>query len=329
MEKLRITRRTALAGLATAALLRGGQAGAQQYPTRPVRWLVGYPAGGGTDVLARLLSAAMSSQLGQPLVIENKPGAATNLAAAEAARSQPDGYTVFTAGIETVVYNPALYKQLPFDPATDFRPVGLSARFHLVLTVKKDSPATTALNLVERAKASPGVINYGSPGLGSPHHLAMERLKREAGFNLTHVAYRGMAPVISDMLAGTVEAGIVDFAAGGGVLRAGTLRPLAVCSAKRLEALPDVPTVQEALGLKNFEAYAWQGVVAPAKTPDAIVARLTDALAGALKQQAVLSRMKEIGLDPLPGGPAEFQALLKAERDVWWPVIRDLGLSLE
>ena len=138
MAKLRMTRRTALAGLATAALLPGGQVGAQQYPTRPVRWLVGYPAGGGTDVLARLLSAAMSPQLGQPLVIENKPGAATNLAAAEAARAQPDGYTVFTAGIETVVYNPALYKKLPFDPATDFRPVGLSARFHLVLTVKKD-----------------------------------------------------------------------------------------------------------------------------------------------------------------------------------------------
>jgi tripartite-type tricarboxylate transporter receptor subunit TctC len=271
----------------------------------------------------------MSSQLGQPLVIENRPGAATNVAAAEAARSQPDGYTVFTAGIETVVYNPALYKKLPFDPVTDFRPVGLSAQFHLLLTVKKDSPATSARNLIERAKASPGAINYGSPGLGSPHHLAMERLKREAGFNLTHVAYRGMAPVISDMMAGTVEVGIVDFAAGGGVLRAGTLRPLAVCSAKRLEALPDVPTVQEALGLKNFEAYAWQGVVVPAKTPDPIVARLTEALAGALRQEAVLSRMKEIGLDPLPGGPAEFQALLKAERDVWWPVIRDLGLSLE
>lgn len=329
MANLRITRRAALAGLATTALLPGGPVGAQQYPTRPVRWLVGYPAGGGTDVLARLLSAAMAPRLGQPLAIENKPGAATNLAAAEAARSQPDGHTVFTAGIETLVYNPALYKQLPFDPATDFRPVGLSARFHLLLTVKKDSPATTARDLVERAKASPGVINYGSPGLGSPHHLAMERLKREAGFNLTHVAYRGMAPVISDMLAGTVEAGIVDFAAGGGVLRAGALRPLAVCSGKRLEAMPDVPTVQEALGLKNFEAYAWQGVVVPAKTPDPIVARLTDALGGALKQDAVLSRMKEIGLDPLSGGPAEFQALLKAERDVWWPVIRDMGLSLE
>jgi tripartite-type tricarboxylate transporter receptor subunit TctC len=157
----------------------------------------------------------------------------------------------------------------------------------------------------------------------------MERLLREAGVKLTHVPYRGMAPVLNDMMAGVMETAIVDFAAGGSVLKAGTLRPLAVCSARRLEALPDVPTVQEALGIKGFEAYAWQGVVVPAKTPDPIVAKLTETLAGALRQEAVQTRMREIGLDPLTGGPAEFQALLKSERDVWWPVIKDLGLSLE
>jgi tripartite-type tricarboxylate transporter receptor subunit TctC len=138
-----------------------------------------------------------------------------------------------------------------------------------------------------------------------------------------------MAPVINDMMAGVMEAAIVDFASSGSVLKAGTLRPLAVCSDKRLDALPEVPTVNEALGLKGFEAYAWQGVVVPAKTPDPIVAKLTETLAGALQQEAVRTRMKEIGLDPLSGGPAEFHALLKSERDVWWPVIRDLGLSLE
>ena len=194
MGNVRITRRAALAGLAAATLLPGREAVAQQYPSRPVRWIVGYPAGGGTDVLARLLGGTMSPQLGQQVLIENRPGAATNLAAAEAARSEPDGHTLFTAGIETVVYNPALYKKLPFDPVADFRPVGLSARFHLVLTVKKDSPATSARDLIERAKASPGTINYGSPGLGSPHHLAMERLIREAGVKLNHVAYRGWLP---------------------------------------------------------------------------------------------------------------------------------------
>lgn len=326
---LSLTRRTALAGLAATGILPASAARAQNYPTRPIRWLVGYPAGGGTDVLARLLAAAMSPGLGQQIVIENKPGAATNLAAGEAARAEPDGYTVFTAGIETLVYNPALYKKLPFDADRDLKPLGLTARFHLLLTVKKDSPVKSAKELIEKAKAAPDSINYASPGLGSPHHLAMERLLKDSGSKMKHVPYRGMAPVINDLMAGVVETGFVDFAAGRSVLTDGTLRPLAVASAKRLDALPDVPTVTEALGLKGFEAYAWQGVVVPAKTPDAIRAKLTDTLAAALKQDSVQKRMVEIGLDPLQGGPAEFDALLKSERDIWWPIIKSLGITLE
>lgn len=330
MTDIGISRRDALAtALLASAALASRPALAQPYPNRPIKWLVGYAAGGGTDVLARLLAAAMAPQLGQQLVIENRPGAATNIAAEAIARAEPDGYTVGTAGIETLVYNPALYKKLSFDPVRDIRPAGLMARFHLVLAVKRDSAATSARDLIERAKAAPGQINYGSPGLGSPHHLAMERLIREAGATFTHVPYRGMAPVINDMMGGVVEAGIVDFAAGGSVLRAGTLKPLAVCSATRLEALPDVPTVQEALGLRGFEAYSWQGLVVSARTPDAIVARLTGSLAAALAQDSVRIRMREIGLDPLSGGPAEFQALLEADRAVWMPLIRDLGITLD
>lgn len=324
-----ISRRAIVAGLLATAALPVRSAIAQQYPSRPIRWLVGYPAGGGTDVLARLLAGAMSPQLGQQLVIENRPGAATNIAAEAAARAEPDGYTVCTAGIETLVYNPALYKKLSFDPTRDLRPVGLTARFHLLLTVKRDSLATSARDFVERAKASPGQINYGSPGLGSPHHLAMERLTRESGIKMTHVPYRGMAPVITDMLGGVVEAAIIDYAAGSGAFSAGTLKPLAVCSAKRLDALPNVPTVQEALGLRGFEAYAWQGLVVPSRTPDAIVARLAESLSSALGQDAVRTRMREIGLDPLTGGPAEFQALLEADRAVWTPIIRELGITLD
>jgi tripartite-type tricarboxylate transporter receptor subunit TctC len=323
-----LTRRAGLLGLAASALAPAAVRG-QQFPSRPVKWIVGYPAGGGTDVLARLLGAAISPQLGQQVVIENRPGAATNLAAGEAARAEPDGHTVFTAGIETLVYNPALYKKLPFDPDADLRPVGLTARFHLLLSVKKDSPAKTARDLVDRAKAAPGSINYGSPGLGSPHHLAMERLLKEASIKMQHVPYRGMAPVINDMMGGVIEAGFIDFAAGRSVLTEGTLRPLAVASASRLPGLPDVPTVSEALGLKAFEAYAWQGVVVPAKTPDPIVSRLTEVIGAALKQDAVRSRMLEIGLDPLSGGPSEFNALLKSERDLWWPIIKELGIALD
>ncbi|TDR94002.1 Bug family tripartite tricarboxylate transporter substrate binding protein [Enterovirga rhinocerotis] len=329
MDRTVISRRTAMAGLAAAGLVPASAASAQQYPTRPVKWIVGYPAGGGTDVLARLLGAAISPALGQQVVIENRPGAATNLAAGEVARSEPDGYTLFTAAIETLVYNPALYKKLPFDPDKDFRPAGLTARFHLLLTVKKDSPVKTARDLIERAKAAPGTINYASPGIGSPHHLAMERLMKETGIKMAHVPYRGMAPVINDMMAGVVEAGFVDFAAGRGVLTDGTLRPLAVASATRLDGLPDVPTITEALGLEGFRAYSWQGVVVPAKTPDPIVARLTEVLGTALKQDAVRKRMLAIGLDPLEGSPAEFTALVAAERAIWWPIIKDLGLSLD
>jgi tripartite-type tricarboxylate transporter receptor subunit TctC len=310
-------------------LWRPPAAQGQPYPSRPVKWIVGYPAGGGTDVLARLLAAAISPELGQQVVIENRPGAATNLAAGEAARAEPDGHTLFTAGIETLVYNPALYKKLPFDPDRDLRPVGLTARFHLLLSVKKDSPAKTARELVERARAAPGSINYGSPGLGSPHHLAMERLLKEASIKMQHVPYRGMAPVINDMMGGVIEAGFIDFAAGRSVLTEGTLRPLAVASASRLPGLPDVPTISEALGLNAFEAYAWQGVVVPAKTPDAIVSRLTEVIGTALKRDAVRTRMLEIGLDPLSGGPSEFNALLKAERDLWWPIIKELGIALD
>lgn len=324
----RMTRRAALAStLAAAAWPARGLAAA--YPDRPLRWLVGYAAGGGTDILARLLATAMSPKLGQPVLIENRPGAATNIAADAAAKAAPDGLTLFTAGIETLVYNPALYKSLPFDPDRDFRPIGLTARFHLVLSVKRDSTAMSARDLVERAKADPGRIDYGSPGIGSPHRLAMERLAREAGARFNHVPYRGMAPVITDLLGGAIEAGVVDYAAGGEVLRAGQLRPLAVCSAARLEALPDVPTVQEALGLRGFEAYAWQGLVVPARTPDDIAGRLRDELSAALSQDAIRTRMREIGLEPLTGGEAEFKALIAAERAVWVPLIRDLGITLD
>jgi tripartite-type tricarboxylate transporter receptor subunit TctC len=330
MNDTRISRRAALAAsLAAAAGFPLRRAVAQQYPGRPIRWIVGYAAGGGTDVLARLISAAMSPRLGQPVVIENRPGAATNIGAEAAAKAAPDGYTVFTAGNETLVFNPALYRRLPFNPDRDFRQIGLIARFHLVLSARQGSAFTTARELVDRAKAAPDTISYGSPGIGSPHHLAMERLAREAGVKFNHVPYRGMAPVLNDLMAGTVEVAVVDYAAGAETLRSGGAKPLAVCSAARIEGLPDVPTAQEALGLGGFEAYAWQGLVAPSRTPDAIAARLTEELTAALGQETVQARMREIGLDPLVGGPAEFRALLEAERAVWVPLIRNLGITLD
>lgn len=324
-----LSRRATLGGIAAAMMLPSAGANAQDYPSRPIKWVVGYPPGGGSDVLARLVAATMEKSLGQSILVENVPGAATNIAAGQVAKAEPDGYTLLSAAVETLVFNAVLYKKLQFDPATAFRPVGLAARFHLLLTVKPDSAAQTAKDLLDRARAEPGAISYGSPGIGSPHHIAMERLLKETDATMTHAPYRGMAPTITGLLNGEVETAVVDFAAGRGPIQEGKLRPLAVASAKRLDALPDVPTVQEALGLNGFEAYSWQGLVVPAATPDAVVAKLGEALAAALADKTVHDRMIEIGLDPLPGGAPEFDALLKSERDLWTPILTGLNLSLD
>lgn len=322
----RITRRLAL-GAGTAMAL-GARHALAAYPERPVRWFVGYPPGGGTDVLARLVGQSMGARLGVPVVVENRPGAATNLAAEAAANAPPDGYTVFTAGNETLVFNPALYKRLPFDADTGLRPLGLMARFHLVLCAKPGGAATPAA-FAEAARARPGALDYGSPGIGSPHHLAMERLARDLGLRLNHVPYRGMAPVMTDLTAGTVEAAVLDMAAGAELIRSGRVRPLAILSAARLPGLPDLPTVTEAYGLPRFEAYAWQGLTAPGRTPDDIAARLSRELAASIADPAVQARMREIGLDPLEGGPEEHRAMIAAERAIYTPLIRGLGLSLD
>ena len=328
MEGSAVRRRAAFA--AAAALAAAPRAARAAWPERPLRWLVGYPSGGGTDVLARLLGAAMTARLGVPVVVENRPGAATNLAAEAAANAAPDGYTVFTAGNETLVFNPVLYKRLPFDPYNGLRPLGLMARFHLVLCAKPGGGgAADAAGFLARARAGAGTVDCGSPGIGSPHHLAMERLARDLGVRLNHVPYRGMAPAMNDLVAGTVEAAVLDMAAGAEVIRAGRVRPLALLSGARLPAIPDVPTAAEAFGLQGFEAYAWQGLTAPARTPDDICARLSAELAAALADGGVQGRMREIGLDPLAGGPEEHRRMIASERAVYWPLIRQLGIALD
>lgn len=323
-----IPRRAAL-GLGMGALTLPLRVARAAYPEGPVTWIVAYAPGGGTDTLARLLAEAMSPKLGQPIVIENRPGGATTIAAAAVAKADPDGRTLFTADNGTLVFNPALFKKLPYDPERDFRPVGLMARFPLVLAVKKDSVSTTAKDLIDRARAEPATIDYASPGVGSPHHLTMARLARETGVELNHVPYKGAAPALNDLVGGHVEAMVVDYPSGVGQIRAGAIRPLAVCSAARLEGLPGVPTVQEALQLQGFEASAWQGLVVPQATPDDVVERLSTELAAALGQESVLARMREMGLEPLTGGPAEMQRLIEAERAVWVPLIQSLGITLD
>ena len=327
MTQISLPRRAALAALAAAA--SPARPAFAAYPDRPIRWIVAYAPGGGTDTLARTLGAGLSPRLGQAVVVENRPGGATNIGAEAAARAAPDGHTVFSADNGTLVFNPALFRKLPYDPARDFRPIGLMARFPLVLAAKQDSALSDARDFVEAAKAGPGGLACASPGIGSPHHLALERLAKETGTRFDHVPYRGAAPALNDLLAGTVETMVVDLPSGASHLRSGRIKPLALCSAARHPDLPEVPTVQEALGLSGFEAYAWQGLVAPARTPDAAVARLSDDLAAVLRDDAVVGRLRAIGLEPLAGGPAEFAALIEAERAVWVPLIRERGIGLD
>jgi tripartite-type tricarboxylate transporter receptor subunit TctC len=327
VTSIHISRRVALiAGLAAALPLRRVQAA---YPEAPIKWVVAYAPGGGTDTLARILAEAMGPKLGQSIVIENRPGGATNIAAGAVAKADPDGLTIFTADNGTLVFNPALFKKLPYDPEESFRKVGLIARFPLVVSVKKDSASTSLRDLVDRARAQPGAVDYASPGVGSPHHLTMERLAREAGVTFSHVPYKGAAPALNDLVGGHIESMVVDYPSAASHLRAGSIHALAVCSAARLTSLPDVPTVQEALGLGGFEAYAWQGLVVPKGTPDAVVERLSAELAAALGQDHVLARLREIGLEPIPGGPADMQRLTDREREVWVPLIASLGITLD
>ncbi|TPG49522.1 tripartite tricarboxylate transporter substrate binding protein [Roseomonas nepalensis] len=320
-------RRRALLGAGIAALPLAPALAA--YPERSLRWIVAYAAGGGTDVLARLVGASLSPRLGQPIVIENRPGAATNIGAEAVAKSPPDGYTLFSADNGTLVFNTALFKRLPYDPVRDFRPVGLMARFPLFLVVGEKAPADTVEALVARAKAAPGSIDCATAGIGSPHHLALERLSREAGVRFNHVPYRGAAPALNDLIAGTVPMMVLDYPSGAEYLRSGRVKALAVLSAQPIADLPAVPTAGAALGLRGFEAYAWQGVVVPKATPDALVAQLTRELDATMRDEAVRARLQQLGLEPLTGGPAEFEALLDRERATWLPLIRDLNITLD
>ncbi|WP_424134248.1 Bug family tripartite tricarboxylate transporter substrate binding protein [Roseomonas chloroacetimidivorans] len=320
--------RRALLGAGLAAALPAMPALAA-YPDKPVRWIVAYAAGGGTDTLARLVGANLSTRLGQPVVIENRPGGATNVGAEFTAKSPPDGYTIMTADNGTLVFNTALFHRLPYDPVKDFRPVGLMARFPLFLAVGEKAPANTVQALMEKVKAQPGTVDCATPGIGSPHHLAMERLAREAGGRFNHVPYRGAAPALNDLIAGNIPMMVLDYPSGAEYLRTGKVKALAVMSASPLEDLPSVPTIQGALGLRGFEAFAWQGVVAPRATPDAVVAHLTRELDASVRDPGVRARMQQIGLEPLTGGPAEFEALLERERTTWLPLIRDLKITLD
>nr|WP_243457437.1 tripartite tricarboxylate transporter substrate binding protein [Ottowia testudinis] len=301
---------------------------AQAYPSKPIRWLVPYPAGGGADFLARTIGQQLSTQIGQPVVIENKPGGNTAIAASEVARAAADGYTVLSADNGTMVFNTALYSKLSYHPDKDLTPVTLMGRFPMILVAGPASDAKDARDFIAKAKAAPGKISYGSAGAGSPHHLAMEMLKNTAKLHMVHIPYRGAAPALGDLAGGQIPVMMVDMAAGAGFIKSGKIRPLAVANDKRLPQLPDVPTFGE-LGFKGVETAALVGLVAPAGLPADVQAALQKQVAAAIQHPATRQKMIEFGVEPVGNSSADYAALLKSEVTRWHQLIKDLKITLD
>lgn len=298
------------------------------YPSRSIRWIVPYQAGAGTDIVARTIGAQLAIDWGQSVSIENRAGGNTALGAIEAARAPADGYTLLSADSGTLVFNPALYRNLSYNPSRDFAPVTLLGRLPMVLLVGPASGVKDAPAFIDDARAFPGKVSYASAGTGSPQHLSMELLEREAGLEMVHVPYRSAAAAVADVAGGQLPVMMCDLAASRRFIQSGRLRPLAVANPSRLAQLPRVPTFAE-IGLPRVEAAALMGLVVPANTPGEIVSRLQQSVASAIHNPAVQRRLSEYGVEPAGDTPSRFAALLQGESARWHPLIRDLNLSLD
>jgi len=298
------------------------------YPAKPLRWIVPYAAGGGLDFLARTVAQGLAPRLGQTVIVDNKPGGNTAIGASETARSAPDGYTMLSADNGTLVFNPALYEKLSYDPVKDLEPVTLLGRFPMILVAGPALKANDLKGLLAEAAQSGRGLDYASPGAGSPHHLAMELLKVQTRANLVHVPYKGAAPALSDVAGGQVAVMMVDLAAGAGFIKGGKVRALAVANASRLPQLPDVPTFAE-LGYQGVQAAALAGVVVPAGTPRPVVDTLNRQFVATIKDPAIHQKLVDFGIEPVGDTPAEYRNLLQAERTRWHKLIHDLNIKLD
>lgn len=330
MPQAPITRRPIVGLLALSALAALPlAAAAQTYPSRPIKLVVPFTPGGSTDILARAIGVELGKAWGQSVVVENVPGAGGSIGADKVAKAPADGYTLLMGHIGTLAVNPSLYPKLPYNPVKDFAPVAWVANVPNVLVLH---PATKAANMKEfvaLAKANPGRLNYGSGGNGSAANLATEYLKMRTSISLVHIPYRGTAPAVTDLVAGQTQVLFTGVPAAIGQVRNGQLKALAVSSTQRVEALPDVPTVNEALGLKDFEADQWYGVVAPAGTPADIVARLNQQINAALNAPELKKRLSAEGAVATPTTPEVFGKYIAAEIERWKPVITSGRVKLD
>ena len=326
--KLLSRRRLILAwGLAAFAATLPLQATAQAYPSRPIKIVVGYPAGGAVDAVARAVGQAMSASLGQPVLIDNKPGAGTNIAVKSVIAAEPDGYTLMLAA-NALAANMALYKPAPFDAERELAPVALVGRVPVVIATNAQSGPASLARLIEAAKAKPGSMAYATPGNGSTPHLAIELFARAAGISLLHVPYKGGAPAITDVIGGQVPLVAVNALEVLPHVKSGRLKVLAVLSPSRTAIFPDAPTIAES-GFPGFEASVWYGVVAPAATPRPIVARLHDEVQKALQTREVRERMTSVGGEVTPGTAEQFGALIHSERQRYDKLVREANIKTD
>lgn len=332
--QIKYLRRPMLASTAFAAfsaMLPFAPAQAQdstRYPSKPVTIIVPTAPAGGTDTLARVFGEALSKSLGQPFVIDNRPGANGILGTEQAARAAPDGYRLLFTYAAAMVVNPSLYKKLPFDPLKDFASIAQIGRAGNLLLVRKNLPVNNLKEFVEYAKTHPGKLNYCSWGAGSGGHLAMESLIKQAGLKMTHIPYKGSMPCVQDLMGGQVDAAFADVSSTVGVVRAGSVKPVAYSGPSRLPSLPNVPTMTEA-GFP-FKNYGWYGLFAPAGTPPDIIRRVNEAVNAAFKDPAVVQRMNDLNIPDLPvNTPQEFGATVRQDLSDWSALVKAVGVTLD
>lgn len=314
----------AAAGLAAAFALPAAQAA---YPERPVRIVVGFSAGGSTDVVARILAKELSEELGQSFVVENKPGGGSNIAASEVARAKPDGYTLLMVAVTSAI-NETLYRNLDFSLVKDFAPVALGVKVPNVLVVNPSVPVKTVKELVDYAKANPGKLAFASSGSGTSIHMAGELFKIQAGVDAMHVPYKGSAPAVTDLIGGQVHFMFDNMPSAWPHVQAGKLRALAVTTSERSKSAPDLPTMAES-GFKDFDVSSWFGLIAPAGTPADVVDKLNAAVQKALDKPEVQKRFTDLGAVWQHTTPAEFGAFIKSEVDQWRTVVQASGAKVD
>lgn len=326
-----LTRRTAIALAALTAsvgALPGPVAAQDAYPLRPVTLIVPFPAGGSTDLVARLVAEKMSQELGQQIVVDNRGGAGGNVGSAAAAKADADGYTLLMGTVATHALNPALYKKMPYDPVKDFAPISLLVVVPNVLVVNPEFPAKSVAELIELAKAKPGEYSYASSGNGTPLHLSGELFKSMAGIDIVHVPYKGAGPALVDVMGGHVPIMFDNLPSSTEHIKAGKLRGLAVTTAERAPSMPDLPTVAES-GLPGYETYTWNALFAPAGTPPEVIARVNEAAVKALADPEVQAKLQGFGATVVASTPDELAAHVQAELAKWAPVVKASGAQID